>query len=152
MVKETRVSWGTIMNIEDFTSTLRHITAQYDQQIADIEEVLKELRELRNAATLLLEAEKAFQNGGPTESQEKPYAGKYAADVVVDVLLKNGNQPMHADDLTQALLDGGWVSRAGKPKMSVVGAIIRDHRFERTKMNTFRLTQAAEKRGGGAGE
>ena len=48
--------------------------------------------------------------------------------------------------LFAALIDGGWSSSARNPKLTVVGAMFKDARFEKLGGNKFRLR--AETKGG----
>jgi hypothetical protein len=130
--------WTKMVN-GDFSGNLKSLMEEYDRRIADAEREVERLRQLRNAAALLLENETGRPISKPTT--EKPYAGMITIQAVESVLRKNGNRPMHASELTTTLIAGGWHTTASNPQLTVVGALVRDGRFERTAPNTFRLIE-----------
>src|SRR6266478_4721411 len=123
----------------DFSGNLKSLMEEYDRRIAGAEREVERLRQLRNAAALLLENETGKPILKPTA--ERPYAGMTTIQAVESALRKNGNRPMHASELTKALIDGGWHTNASNPQLTIVGALVRDGRFERTGPNTYRLVE-----------
>lgn len=128
----------------NFRSTLKNLLADYDRHIAEAEKKVRtsqkeveRLRELRNAAALLWadETGKTIQ----ISTAENPFTGMSVTDAVAMVFRQRGNDPMHANDITKAVREGGWASKAKNPKLTVVGAIFRDNRFEKLGGNKFRL-------------
>jgi len=124
----------------DFAASLRELIREYDRRIADTHKELEKLAELKSAAAMLLENE-VKEAHAPKPIDDKPYARLNTADAIIALLHTQGNRPMHASEITQALKDGGWHSQASNPQLTVVGTIVRDNRFERTKPNTYRLTE-----------
>jgi hypothetical protein len=133
------------MSGSDFVRTLQKRIEEHDRKIASMEQSLMRERELRKAAALLLENELERLPGRLAPAiQEKPYVNLTAAEAAEVVLLKNQNKPMSVEELTKALLEGGWQTSAQEPKMSINGALVRDGRFERVRSGVYRLKEQQE--------
>jgi hypothetical protein len=133
------------MNGGDFVRTLQRRIEEHDRRIAALEKTLAKEKELRKAAAFLLENELEHLPGRLAPAvEDKPYASLTAADASEVVLLRNNNKPLSVEEITKALLDGGWQTTAQEPKMSINGALVRDGRFERVRTGVYRLKEKPE--------
>ena len=125
----------------DFAASLRELVADYTKRIADAQEEVKRLIELRSAAAMLLDNETGKYV--VPRVQLKPFSGMNVPQALTAIFKANGNHPLHVSELTKMLLDGGWQTKAENPKFTVTGALVREEggRFERTGSNTFRLKE-----------
>lgn len=129
----------------NFSSTLRQLVAGFDQKIHQAKTEVQRLEGLRRAAIILLENEStAGSKDRPAPTPDKPYTGMTAIDGAEMILRKHGNQAMHVSEILKALLDGGWVTKARHPKLTVAGSLFREKRFEKMGGNKFRLKDYME--------
>lgn len=125
---------------KDTKAMLRRLLASYDTKIAAAEHAAEKLRVLRRAVVLLLEGEGERVEQKPTVTG--PYTQLTVPDAAERVLREHGG-PMPVDEITKAVIEGGWRTKAKQPKFTVTGALLRDKRFERCGRATYRLRSGA---------
>lgn len=130
--------------IETSKSRLGHYLGQKSEAETGITRLTETLELLEGMLSYLERPEGSKEAQAPRVKEETQGAQSYAdmsiANATFEILREKGI-PLHVKTIWERLEQGGKISTAHKPTLSVTAALLRDERFQNIGGNKFRIKE-----------